>query len=202
MEPMSPSSVQEYPLTLEIRSDETVDRWRPFFNWVLATPQIIIVNALSAVSSALAFLSFFSVLFTRRVPDSFYQFQAMALRHGAEVGTFAFGLTGEYPPFSFEMVGEDPGDYPPARLSVREPGEMNRWLVLVKWILLIPMVFVLLFWYTAAMVGWFVNAFAVLFTGRTSDRAVRWFTSLLRVQVRTNWYGYFLTDEYPPFSGN
>ena len=202
MEPMSPSSTPGYPLTLEVRADETVDRWRPFFNWVLAIPHFIVLYALTAVSSALAFLSFFSVLFTRRVPDAFHQFQAMALRYGARVGTYAFGLTGDYPPFSFEMVGEDPGDYPPSRLSVREPGEMNRWLVFVKWILLIPMFFVLFFWAMAAGVGWFVNAFVVLFTGRTSETAARWFASDLRVQYRIDWYGYFLTDEYPPFSGS
>ncbi len=202
MEPMSQSSSSDYPLTLELRADETVARWRPFFNWVPAIPHFIVLYALSAVSGVLAFLSFFTVLFTRRVPVSFYQFQAMALRYGSRVSTYAFGLTGQYPPFSFDMVGEDRGDYPPVRLSGREPGEMNRWLVFVKWLLLIPMFFVLIFWEIAATIGWFINAFGVLFTGRTSDTAARWYGSFLRVQYRISWYGYFLTDEYPPFSGS
>ncbi len=202
MEPISPSSSPEYPLTLEITAEETVDRWRPFFNWVPAIPHLIVLSALSAVSGALAFVSFFTVLFTRRVPAGIYQFQVMSLRYSARVSVYAFGLTGQYPPFEFEMVGADPGDFPNVRLSAREPGEMNRWLVFVKWLLILPMIFVLIFWQLAASLGWFLNAFSVLFTGRTSETGARWYASFLRVQYRTNWYMSFLTDQYPPFSGS
>ena len=64
----------------------------------------------------------------------------------------------------------DPGGPPspqyPAQLEIAYPPELNRWLPLVKWLLVIPHFFVLFF---LAIGAWFVVIFAffaVLFTGR------------------------------------
>jgi len=37
-----------------------------------------------------------------------------------------------YPPFSFNTTAQDDG-IDPARYSIEEPGELNRWLPLLKW---------------------------------------------------------------------
>ena len=78
---------------------EEVARWRPLVNWLLAIPQFIVVYLLVIAERALSILSFFFVLFTKRIPDSIFNFRAMAYRYQWRVTTFAFFMRDEYPPF-------------------------------------------------------------------------------------------------------
>jgi Domain of unknown function (DUF4389) len=98
-----------YPVVLEFERDGEVARWRPLVNWLLAIPQFV-VYLLVIVERALSILSFFFVLFTKKIPDPIFNFRVMAYRYQWRVTTFAFFMSDEYPPFSFELilVGFDP----------------------------------------------------------------------------------------------
>ena len=89
----------------------------------------------------------------------------------------------------------------PVRADAALDPSLSRWLWLVKWVLLIPHVFVLIFLWVAFCAVTVIAFFAILFTGRYPRSlfdfvvgSVRW---AVRVQAYAHW---FMTDRYPPFS--
>jgi hypothetical protein len=187
------------PVVLELDAPPEVANWRPLVSWLLAIPHWFIVSVLGGVSQVLVVISFFTVLFTRKIPDGIYNFQAMYLRYSWRTMSYTMFMRESYPPFEFEMTTADPGD-DPAKLSIAEQGELNRWLPLVKWLLLVPHFFVLVFLAIGAIFVWIAAFFAVLFTGRWPAGMRDYMIGIERWSTRVNAYLYLMRDEYPPFS--
>jgi roadblock/LC7 domain-containing protein len=187
-----------YPVVVDFDRGDEVARWRPLVNWLLAIPQFVVVYLLALVERALALLSFFLVLFTTRIPDSIFNFRVMTYRYQWRVMTFAFFMRDEYPPFSFATIAADDG-LDDARLSIEPPGEMNRWLPLVKWILAIPHYIVLAVLGIGVFFVWIFTFFAVIITGRYPRSLRDYVVGVSRWGYRVNAYVLFMTDEYPPF---
>ncbi len=188
-----------YPVAVDFERAVEVANWRPLVNWLLALPQLVIVNALRSVEQLLGLLSFFFVLFTRRVPDGIFTFRVMVYRYEWRVLSFFLFMREEYPPFAFDLVADDDGT-DAARLSIANPGEMDRWKPLYKWILAIPHFLVLAgLWIASsfAMVGAF---FVVLFTGKFPHGIRDFVVGTVRWTDRVLAYAFFMTDVYPPFS--
>jgi len=188
----------DYPVVVGFDRADNVARWRPLVNWLLAIPQFVVVYLLALVERALALLSFFLVLFTKRIPDSIFNFRVMTYRYQWRVTTFALFMRDEYPPFSFATSAVDDG-IDTARLSIQPPGEMNRWLPLVKWILAIPHYIVLVVLGIGAFFVWIITFFAVIITGRYPQSLRDYVVGVARWGYRVNAYVLFMTDEYPPF---
>lgn len=186
-----------YPVTLGYDRGVQVENWRSLVNWLLAVPHWIVLYALGIVQQVLWFLSFFTVLFTRKNP--FVNVQAMIYRYQWRVWSFVLFMRNEYPPFEFTPSSPDPHT-DVASVDVEEPGEMNRWLVLVKWLLVIPHLIVLAVLAIAVVVVVVVAFFAVLFTGKWPDGLRNFVIGFTRWVTRVNAYQMFLTDRYPPFS--
>ncbi len=185
-----------YPVSVGFDRDLEVARWRPLINWLLAFPHWVVAYFLRIVQGALWVISFFTILFAKRNP--FVGFQTMVLRYQWRLLTYVAFMRNEYPPFDFstDAMGGEPD---PATLTVADPGEMNRWLVLVKWLLVIPHVIVLAILAIAAFVVWIIAFFAVLITGKWPEGLRRFVVGVSRWSIRVNAYFLFLTDEYPPF---
>jgi hypothetical protein len=187
-----------YPVVVDFqREDLGVANWRALVSWLLAIPHIVVLYGLHAVASVLWFLSFFMVLFTQRNP--FVGFQTMVLRYQWRTLTYVMFMRDDYPPFDFatDQAGAMPD---PAVLAIDEPGEMNRWLPLVKALLAIPHLIVLSLLGIAAFFVWIVAFFAVLFTGAWPKGMRDFMVGLSRWSFRVTAYVYFMTDDYPPFS--
>lgn len=187
------------PVVIQLEAPLEVARWRPLVHWLLVIPQLLVSSVLRSVGQVLAVISFFSILFTRSIPDGIYRFQAMQLRYQWRVTTYFLWVREPYPPFTFEMQTDDPGD-DPAVLSLAPQRELNRWLPLVKWLLIIPHLFVTFFLILAEMFVFIAAFFAVLVTGRWPRGMRDYVVGVSRWVLRIEAYLYLLHDDYPPFS--
>jgi hypothetical protein len=78
----------------------------------------------------------------------------------------------------------------------------GRWQWLVKWLLIIPHMFILCFLQIAACVLMFIAFFSILFTGKYPKGMFDFVQGAMRWNWRMSFYSYSAlgTDKYPPFS--
>jgi hypothetical protein len=90
----------------------------------------------------------------------------------------------------------------PARLDGRLEEPLNRWLWLVKWVLLIPHYLCLAGLWIAMTVLTIVAGFVILFTARYPRAIFDFNVGVIRWTWRISFYGLsaFGTDRYPPFN--
>jgi hypothetical protein len=190
----------KYPASIEVRTPDELARWRPFVQWILAIPHVLIAGALGYVAGALAIISWFVILFTGRLPDGIANLQVMIIRYTARAYAYAGYLHDEYPPFDFTMTASEPGGTPTDVAFEPALTDRDRLTVGLRFIWIIPAA---LFAFVIMFVGtfvWFIAAFAILFTGRWPAGLLDWAGKCLRVWLRLQTYASLLTDEYPPFS--
>lgn len=89
----------------------------------------------------------------------------------------------------------------PVRFDVQYPSGERRFMILVRWLLVIPHLIVLAFVeFLYTLVG-LLTAFVILFTGRMPDRAYRVLCGYLRWDYNATAYILF-HNRYPPFNWN
>lgn len=194
------ATAQQYPASLTIDTPERIARWRPLVQWLLAVPHLIVLYALGALSSAVAFVAWFVILVTGRLPTGLAGLQAMYLRYHNRVVAYQGFLLESYPPFSFSLEGADPGTY--ERESVDFDPQLqdrSRLSTFFRWLLVIPHVVVLTVLAIVAFLAWIVGFFAVLITGRWPEGLQHFVVGYIRWTLRVEAYWLLLTDEYPPF---
>jgi hypothetical protein len=189
-----------YPARLTFSDDNTVARWRVFAHMFMAIPHMIILYVLGLVSSVIAFVSWFIILFTGKLPEGLHNFQAMYLRYFNRTMGFALLLTEEYPPFEFDTTAQDGSSYPIRSDYDHEADHRNRATVFFRLILLVPAIIVLYIVMLGASVAYFIAWFAVLFTGRMPEGIRGFLIGVGRWGNRVQAYARLLTDQYPPFS--
>ena len=132
-----------YPLQLEFHADRRITRWRPFVQWLLAIPHLMIAWALRSLRQVLTLISFFTVLFTKRIPRPLFDAIVMTYRYEWRAMSYAFFMHEDYPPFDFDLSSEDDGVEPHTSLRLTYPEHLERWKPLYKWFLAIPQYVVL-----------------------------------------------------------
>ena len=91
-----------------------------------------------------------------------------------------------------------PTRYPVSVTGRLEP-QLSRWLWLVKWLLLIPHFFVLVFLWIAFLVLSVIAFFAILFTERYPRGIFDFVMGMNRWSLRVVAYTALMRGEYPPF---
>jgi len=204
-----------YPARLNIRYPEQLNRVTTAFRLILIIPIAIVLCILggsgtqttqtasgewvttttASVASGLFGATLLMILFRKRYPRWWFDFNLELTRFTARVGAYVVLLTDTYPStVEHQNVALDV-DYPDVE------HDLNRGLPLVKWFLAIPHYIVLLFLAIGAFFVVIVAWFAILFTGRYPRGLFDYVVGVGRWGVRVNAYAFLLTtDRYPPFS--
>jgi hypothetical protein len=175
---------------LEVTPPEQQRRWTVLLRLLLLIPHFIVLWLMSIAAGVVVIIGWFAALFLGRLPDWIAGFLTLFIGYQARVTASNMLLVDRYPPF---VISEP--DYP-VQVDIR-PGELNRWAVFFRIILVIPAAIV------SAVVaqGWGVLAFfiwlIVLVAGRNPRPIFDASAAALRYGYRTNAYFYLLTGAYP-----
>jgi len=190
-----------YPATFSFDAPEKVANWRPLVQWLLVIPHFVILYGLRILSQVVGIISWFVIVFTGELPESFANIQAMYLRYELRTYTYLIFMREEYPPFAFGMVATDAGEDPRVRVEFQpQLADRNRLTVGFRFLLVIPQLLVLAVLEIAATVVIVIAFFAVLFTGRWPEGMRTFVLNVARWYLRVETYYLLLADDYPPFA--
>lgn len=210
-----PAPEGPYPARLDIRYPEQLNRVTTAFRLVLIIPIAILLSVLSGsgtqttqtasgewvttttatVASSLFGATLLMILFRKRYPRWWFDFNVELTRFTTRVGAYMALLTDEYPSTVEHQNVVLDIDYPDTER------DLKRGLPLVKWFLAIPHYFVLFFLAIGAFFVVIVSWFAILFTGRYPRGLFDYVVGVGRWGLRVHAYAFLLaTDRYPPFS--
>jgi hypothetical protein len=134
-------------------------------------------------------------LFRQRYPRWWFDFNLELNRFSTRVSAYLFLLTDRYPSTVEEQSVHLDIVYPDAER------DLNKWLPLVKWLLVVPHYVVLAALVLAAFGASVIAWFAILFTGRYPKGLFDFVVGVGRWSLRVGAYAFLLTtDKYPPFS--
>lgn len=167
-------------------------RWTVLLRLILVIPNYIVLLFIGIAAGFVVIIGWFAALFIGRLPQWVHQFVTGVVRWQARVGAYVFLLTDQYPPFSFDDEAY------PVRPILPPNGQLNRFSVFFRLILLIPAAFfstVVIYGLSAPLllVTWFI----VLFSGRVPASLYWAYAALNRYLLRYYAFTYMLTSEYP-----
>ena len=189
----SAAPLPDYPAALAIDyPDRELDRVSTAFRPIYAIPIFILV---SAMTSILFFPVLLMVVFRRKYPRWFYDFNLQLTRLSTRAASYMALMSDEYPSSDEDQYVHLDFPYPDAE------AELNQWLPLIKWFLAIPHYVVLAILAIGAIFGVIGAWFAILFTGRYPKGIFDYIEGVQRWALRVQAYAWLLTtDQYPPFS--
>ncbi len=186
------TQTQPYPARLDVDYPESLDRVSTAFRIIWIIPIAIVLSALSATSTStvtviteagqvvskishsgggivagLFAATLLMVVFRQRYPQWWFDFALQFNRFAARISAYGALLTDTYPSTVDEQSVHLDIDYPDV------PRDLNRWMPLVKWLLVIPHLVVLTLLMIGALFAVIIAWFAILFTGHLPPRSVR-----------------------------
>ena len=210
-----PTEPATYAARLQIDYPEQLDRVTTFFRLIWTIPIGIILALLAAtgdietltatgervsadaggILAGLAGATALMIVFRQRYPRWWFDFARELVRFSTRVGAYLVLLTDQYPSTVEAQSVHLEIDYP----DVEQ--DLNRWLPLVKWFLVIPHVIVLVVLAIIAFIAVVFARFAILLTGRYPKGLFDFVVGVGRWGLRVQAYAFLLvTDRYPPFS--
>ena len=201
-----------YPIKLSIDyPDRPLSRLTSFFRLFIAIPILIILGAMPGMYyyskscghsdhipigyTAFVFVPLvLMILFRRKYPRWWFDWNLALTKFVIRVKVYILLMRDEYPSTDDEQAVHIEIPYPNAQT------ELNRWLPLVKGILVIPHFVVIAFLSIAAIICVIIAWFAILFTGRYPRGLFDFIVGVFRWGLRVMAYAFLLvTDQYPPF---
>ncbi len=201
----------EYPANVTIDYPESSDRLKTLVRIILAIPILVIAAFISGFSSSgnvetdqvlgplmaggtLIAAPLLMILFRQKYPRWWFDWNLELARFSARVGAYLLLLRDEYPSTDDEQAVHVEIAYPDAQ------ADLNRFLPLIKWALVIPHYIILAILGTLAMFVTVVAWFAILITGNYPRLAFTFIEGIIRWSARVSAYAFLLTtDRYPPF---
>jgi Domain of unknown function (DUF4389) len=204
-----------YPARLQVDYSEQHNRVTTLFRVVLVIPILVVLGVLTAgatktvydqngdvvstttggIAAGLFTATVLMILFRQVYPRWWFDFALEVARFGARVGAYLGLLTDQYPSTVDEQSVHLDVDYPDVER------DLNRWLPLVKWLLVIPHLIILFVLSVAAFVAVVIAWFTILITGHNPRGLFDFVVGVARWWLRVQAYAFLLvTDRYPPFS--
>ena len=205
-----------YPARLEVDYPEQHNRVTTLFRLILVIPIAIVSSVLTSgatqsvysqsgqtvrstsgsITAGLFFATLLMIVFQQRYPRWWFNFALELARFSTRIGAYVALLTDNYPSTVDEQSVHLQIDYPED-----VPRDLNRWLPLVKWLLVIPHIIVLAVLSVAAFFAVVIAWFAILITGQYPRGLFDFVVGVARWWLRVEAYAALLvTDRYPPFS--
>jgi Domain of unknown function (DUF4389) len=201
---------ETYPATYDVDyPDRKLNRLTTFFRIFTAIPILVVLGSIgggqygggsgdtyayAGGSALLALPPLLMILFRRKYPRWWFDWNQELLRFTGRVAVYLSLLDDRYPSTDERQS---------LRLELRYPDvetELQRGMPLVKWLLAIPHYVVLLFLGAFAFVAVVIAWFAILLTGRYPRALFDFVVGVERWWLRVIAYAFVLTtDEYPPF---
>jgi hypothetical protein len=201
-----------YPIQFAVDyPDRELNRLTTFFRIFTVIPIFIVLGSVSSwtwqwssergeplavgAGGLLFFGPLLLIVFRQKYPRWWFDWNLALLRFSNRVGIYLALMDDRYPATDEEQSVHLDMRYPDV------PGDLNRWLPLVKWFLAIPHYIALFFLYLAVVVVVVIAWFAILFTGRYPRGLFDFVQGVIRWHNRVVGYAFVLvTDRYPAFS--
>jgi len=186
--------MEPYPVNLKIDYSETSNRPTVFIRVVLIIPVVIILALISSYAEGFSLAVALLILFREKYPKWWFDWNLALTKFWLRIAAYGLLMRDEYPSTDDDQAIQVDIPYPDVKK------DLNRWMPLFKWILVIPHLIVLLFIFIAVVVCSVFAWFAILFTGKYPKGIFDFVEGFLRWSLRVNAYVFLLTtDEYPPF---
>ena len=186
--------MKQYPVNLKIDYSETSIKLTALIRLVLVIPIIIVIALISSYAETLSLAVALMILFREKYPKWWFDWNLALTKFWLRIAAYVLLMRDEYPSTDDDQSIQVDIPYPDVKK------DLNRWMPLFKWILVIPHLIVLLLIFIAVVVCSVFAWFAILFTGRYPKGIFDFVEGFLRWSLRVNAYVFLLTtDEYPPF---
>ena len=171
-----------------------------FIKNLLALPLGFLGFFLGLAAAFVAYVGYFVVLFTGRMPEGMHRFISGAIGWTARLYAWLFSLTDTYPPFELHPAAYE------AQFTA-EPGDLERsrgWaaagIFFLKFLLALPHLLIIgVLQWVGALAAW-VGYWIIAFTGELPESLHRFLDGVIRWSVRAWAWIAGLTDDYPPFA--
>ncbi|MBN1960559.1 MAG: DUF4389 domain-containing protein [Deltaproteobacteria bacterium] len=174
---------------------------RSFFGWLyILAPHLIVMMILGIWSNIISFIAWWSILFTGRYPQSFFEYNVKMINWGMRFNASMYNLIDGYP-----AIGPN-GSHPSVTLNVPYPEQLSKGKLLLRTFfggiyIQIPHMICLCGRFLVTGILQFLAWFSVLFTGKYPQNWFEFNVGTLRWILRLNLHLMNMTDVYPPFSG-
>lgn len=170
------------------------NRLTVFFRIILAIPHTFLLGVWGSVTQVAAFFQWVVIVFTGKRNEGLHSFNNAYLEYSARVSGYTALLHDTWPGFATERRDE------PVHYRLDFHPQANRLTTLLRWIWMIPALFVVMLFGFAAMFVQFVGWFMILITGRLPRGMFDFLVRFTRLSVAFSAYLLLLTDEYPTSS--
>lgn len=202
-------TANDYPMDLQIDFPEgEQNRLTTFFRLAMMIPIAIVIGSIGAtwvatprgaeyVSAGISLLTVpvaLMLIFREKYPRWWFDFNHQLLAFSNRVSAYFLLLSDKYPSTDEEQYVHVTLEYP------NVDTELNRFMPLVKWLLVIPHIIALFFLGIGAFFATLYAWFAILFTGNYPRDIFDFVVGYMRWWNRVLAYAVLLTtDRYPPF---
>ena len=183
-----------YPVDVDAQLLPEYSRFMPLIKWLIVLPHYVVLFFLAIGAMFVGFIAFFATLFTAKYPEGMWNYMVGVHRWAMRVMAYQMLITDKYPPFTLQETPDDT-----IQLVAEYPEHVSRWRPLFAWLIVIPYAIVASLIFLVAQICSFFGFFTILFTKHIPDGLFNVIRNGFTWNLRTGFYSYWMSTEYPPF---